>query len=97
MSKNFKKIDLINIISRETGFSKNFSKKILNDLLDILRSNISNGDLNLKNFGTFRLLNKKERIGRNPKTKQKFLISARKSVSFYPSQKILKYLNDVYE
>ena len=97
MSKNFKKIDLINIISRETGFSKNFSKKILNDLLDILRSNICNGDLKLKNFGTFRLLNKKERIGRNPKTKQKFLISARKSVSFHPSQKISKYLNEVYE
>ena len=97
MSKNLRKIDLVNIISKETGFSKNFSKKILEDLLSILISNIMNGDLNIKNFGTFRLLNKKERIGRNPKTKQKYLISARRSVSFYPSQKISKYLNNFYE
>ena len=30
--------------------------------------------LNLKNIGTFKIINKKERIGRNPKTKEEFYI-----------------------
>ena len=42
----------------------------------------------LKNVGTFKLIHKKKRIGRNPKTKEEFLISSRKSVSFTVSKKI---------
>ena len=67
--KNFKKIDLIDYVSTNTGFSKNFSKKLVSDLLDALNKGISNGYLNLKNIGTFKIIKKKERIGRNPKTK----------------------------
>ena len=91
--KNFTKEDLINIISEKIGFSKNFSKKIIEDLFIILNFNIKNGEFNLKNFGTFKLLYKNERMGRNPKTKKKYIISSRKSVSFIPSKKITNYLN----
>ena len=45
MSKNFKKIDLINIISRETGFSKNFSKKIPSNKKNLLKLNNKKNDL----------------------------------------------------
>tara|TARA_X000000950_G_C13904126_1_gene656093 strand:+ start:3418 stop:3714 length:297 start_codon:yes stop_codon:yes gene_type:complete len=91
--KNFTKEDLINIISKKIGFSKNFSKKIIEDLFIILNFNIKKGELNLKNFGTFKLLYKNERMGRNPKTKKKYIISSRRSVSFIPSKKITNYLN----
>ena len=69
------------------------SKKIIDDLIKILIQNLKEDGLNLKNMGSFRLIHKKERIGRNPKTKEAFIISERKSVHFYPSQKILKKLN----
>ena len=95
--KNFNKQDLIHIISKKIGFSKNLSKKILKDFILILNLNISYGNLNLKNFGTFKLLNKKERIGRNPKTKKKHTITARKSVSFSPSKIISENLNKIYD
>tara|TARA_B100000886_G_scaffold236109_1_gene165316 strand:- start:8485 stop:8781 length:297 start_codon:yes stop_codon:yes gene_type:complete len=92
-----KKIDLINIISNKTGLSQNLSKKILSDLIEILNYNISNGHLSLKNIGTFKLLSKKERIGRNPKTKKEHLISARKVVKFIPSKYISEKLNKTNE
>ena len=92
-SNNLKKIDIVKNVSLKTGFSINLSKKIIDDLIKILIQNLKEDSLNLKNMGSFRLIHKKERIGRNPKTKEAFIISERKSVHFYPSQKILKKLN----
>ena len=92
-SNNLKKIDIVKNVSLKTGFSINLSKKIIDDLIKILIQNLKEDGRNLKNMGSFRLIHKKERIGRNPKTKEAFIISERKSVHFYPSQKILKKLN----
>tara|TARA_E500000178_G_scaffold346149_2_gene397301 strand:+ start:539 stop:832 length:294 start_codon:yes stop_codon:yes gene_type:complete len=90
---NLKKINIIKNLSSRTGFSESFSKKIVNDLILLIVHNIKLGSLNLKNFGTFHIVNKKERRGRNPKTKEIFLISSRKSVIFKPSKKIVNTLN----
>ncbi len=87
------KIDLIKILSNQKGFSKNLSKKLIKDLIDIMSQNIKEGNLNLKNFGSFILIHKNERLGRNPKTREKFIISSRNVVKFTPSVKIIKYLN----
>ena len=92
-TNSFTKIDIIKNLNREKGFSSNFSKKIVNDLIDVLINEIKTGQLNLKNLGSFKIKNKSERIGRNPKTKEKFLISARKSITFYPSKNILIEIN----
>ena len=93
--KNIKKIEIIRNLSSITGFSSNYSKKVINDLIEIILRNIKSGNLNLKNIGSFKLISKKERIGRNPKTKDRFVISARKSVSFTPSKKISNKFNEV--
>ncbi len=97
MSNNFKKIDFIKNLSNKTGFSSKFSSKLIEDLLQIINLNITKGKLNIKNIGTFKLLKKKERIGRNPKTKKEYIISSRKSISFIPSKKLSKNLNKFYE
>ena len=47
----------------------------------------------MKNIGTFKLLLKKERIGRNPKTKKEIIIKQRKSVSFTVSKNLSDLLN----
>ncbi len=86
-----KKIDLVKKLSTKLGFSENYSKKIIDDIISSIIINISMGDFNLKNFGTFKILKKKERIGRNPKTKEEYKISARKTVSFILSKKISKF------
>ena len=92
LNKKIKK-DLIKDITFKTGLSSNVSKKIFNDLVNILIQNIKKGSLVLKNIGSFKIIEKKERIGRNPKTKKEFVISARKTVSFTPSKKIIENLN----
>ncbi len=94
--KNFKKKDLIDILSSKSGFSLNLSKKIVNDLLNIININIQEGELILKNLGSFKILNKRQRVGRNPKTKKEYIISARKSIKFTPAKKISKNLNKLY-
>jgi len=92
LNKKIKK-DLIKDITLKTGLSSNVSKKIFNDLVNILILNIKKGSLVLKNVGSFKIVEKKKRIGRNPKTKEEFIISARKTVSFTPSKKIIENLN----
>ena len=92
-SYNITKIIFSKNISEKTGFPISFSKKIVDELLIIFAEMIKNNDLVLKNIGTFRLLKKNERIGRNPKTKEEFLISRRKSIKFIVSKNLSKVLN----
>ena len=93
LDNKIKKIDIIKKLSSKTGLSSNFSKKVLNDLISIININIKSGKLILKNVGTFRVVKKKQRIGRNPKTKEEFVISSRKSISFISSRIIIDTLN----
>ena len=97
MNYNLKKIDIIKDLSIKTGYSSNYSKKVVNELVDAIIQIIKKGNLNLKNIGSFKIISKKERIGRNPKTKKEYVISQRKSVSFKPSTSLLKELNKFYE
>ena len=94
MKNNIKKIDLVKSLSVEIGFSSKYSQKLLDDLIFVIKEQIKKEKVIIKNIGTFKLLNKKERIGRNPKTGKEFLINSRKVVSFIPSKKLNTYLND---
>ena len=91
---NFKKSEISKDFSQDIGYSSNYSIKLVNDLLDCMIENICNSDLKLKNFGSFKIINKSKRIGRNPKTKEEFIIQSRKSLKFTPSKKFLSLLND---
>ncbi len=92
-SNNITKNDFSKNMSNKTGFPMSLSKKLVNDLLIIFTEIIKNNDLVLKNIGTFKLSKKNERIGRNPKTKEEFLISERKSIRFIVSKNLSKVLN----
>jgi len=91
---SFKKIDLSKNISKKLGVSVLLSKKLTEDLIEILSDKIKDNDLNLKNLGSFKIINKKERLGRNPKTKEEFLIKSRKSISFIASKNLLANINN---
>ena len=90
---NITKIDIAKELSKKTGYSLELSKILINSLLIVLISSIKKNKLNLKNIGTFRLINKSERIGRNPITKENFVITSRKSISFITSKKLLSVVN----
>ena len=91
---SFKKIDLSKNISEKIGVSVSLSKKLTEDLLEILSNKIKDNELNLKNVGSFRIIDKKDRIGRNPKTKEEFIIRSRKSISFTASKNLIANMNN---
>tara|TARA_Y100000780_G_scaffold175173_1_gene160376 strand:+ start:162 stop:461 length:300 start_codon:yes stop_codon:yes gene_type:complete len=92
--KNLTRKDLSKKIYKNLGFSKNISSKIVDDFFETIISEIikSNG-IKISSFGTFSVLYKKERIGRNPKTKIEAKIFPRKIVKFKPSLLLKQKLN----
>ena len=91
--KNLKKKDISLEISEKLGFSVLYSSKIVEDLIDSFKIQIINGNLYLKNLGSFTLKEKKERIGRNPRSNETFIIKKRKVIIFKPSKNLLKLIN----
>tara|TARA_B100000427_G_C15322345_1_gene513134 strand:+ start:99 stop:395 length:297 start_codon:yes stop_codon:yes gene_type:complete len=86
LKKNFTRKELFNKIYQKVGFSKNISSKIIDDFFKIINSElIKSNKIKITSFGTFEVKNKKERIGRNPKTKIEAKITSRKIVKFKPS------------
>ena len=90
---NLTKEDICIFLSRKKGYSVLYSKKIINNLMEILIDEIKENSFNLKNIGTFKILNKKERIGRNPRTKEIYKIKARKTLAFKPSTNLSRKIN----
>ena len=92
--KNFTRKDLSNNVHQNLGFSKNISSLIIDDFFESLVSElIKFNKIKISSFGTFEVADKKERIGRNPKTKVEAKIVARKVVKFKPSNTIKEQLN----
>ena len=82
----------------QIGFSKKISEDLLEDILDIIVKNLKKyKKLKISNFGTFSVKSKKSRMGRNPKTKEKKIISERKVILFKPSKELKKIINNKYE
>ena len=96
MRINLTKKDLVNSIYMQIGFSKQISENLIDEFLsNIISSLISEGTIKISNFGTFSIRKKKERIGRNPKTKEEKIISSRNVVLFKPSKDFKKLKNQI--
>ena len=93
MKNNLTKNDMAVSISNEFGFSISYSKKIVEDFIDTLIEKIKENNLNIQNLGVFKIRKKKERVGRNPKTNESFIIKERFSLSFSASKNLLLSLN----
>lgn len=91
---NFKKENIIEELSLKTGFSVNYSKTLINDLIECIINQITNSKLNIKNFGNFKIVKKNGRVGRNPRTNKIYSISARNSLKFTSSKNLKDYLNN---
>ena len=94
MRINLTKKDLVNLVYMQLGFSKQISENLIDDFLATIMTNIkSEKKLKLSKFGTFSIRQKKSRIGRNPKTKEKKVISSREVVLFKPSKEFKQFIN----
>lgn len=95
MVKNITKNDIVEYINEKSGISKKDSKNILEALFNQICFELINGnDVKLSSFGNFILSERKERIGRNPKTMEEFKIEKIKQVKFKASNKIKEKINE---
>ena len=80
----------------QIGFSKKISESLLEDILNTIVDNLKiNKKLKISKFGTFSIRSKKKRIGRNPLTKEKKVISDRNVVLFKPSKEFKDLVNSI--
>ena len=90
---NLTKKNISKIIFLKIGLSSKKVDLIVDDFIQILKYLIKNKEINIKNFGTFKIIYKNERVGRNPKNKKNYVIKARKSLSFRISKKLNNQIN----
>ena len=94
MRINLTKKDLVNLIYMQIGFSKQVSENLIEEFFSLIINNlIEKEKVKFSKFGTFYIRFKKERIGRNPKTKEIKKISERKVVLFKASNEFKELLN----
>ena len=99
MRVNLTKKELINSVYMQVGFSKKISMNLIEEFLSLIIINLKNEKkIKISKFGTFTIRKKNSRIGRNPKTKEKKMISSRDVVLFKPSKEFKEFINsDMYE
>jgi len=96
MSKTITRLDLVNHLNEKLGLNKVESKELVEAFFnEIKKSLINNEEVKISGFGNFKILNKKERPGRNPKTGEPAIISARRVVTFKAGQKLRKKMSNI--
>lgn len=76
------------------GFSKKESAEIVEGVFDAMKEVLAEGEkIKISGFGNFVVRSKKERMGRNPQTGEPIAITARRVLTFKPSQVLKGVLN----
>jgi len=92
--KNITRDDIAEFINIEFGLAKKDCRDLVNIFINEIISGLKiNNFVKIHNFGTFKVKSKKERIGRNPKTKEIVMIKSRNVISFTPSKNFVKLIN----
>jgi integration host factor subunit alpha len=89
------KAEIIDCVYEQVGgFSKKESAEVVEAVFDTMKETLSRGDrVKISGFGNFVVREKKQRIGRNPQTGEPIPISARRVLTFKPSQVLKNILN----
>ena len=97
MRKNFTRNKLAERINVKLGYSKEEAKEFIEIFLNFIKININEKEnIKISKLASFRVISKKERIGRNPKTGQDAIISERKVVSCKFSKNFKNKINNDY-
>ena len=84
------KTELVAAMATKSGLSKKDVEKALKAFEEVVTEELqAGGKVQLTGFGTFEVIERKERIGRNPKTNEEMPIPASKSPKF-KAGKLLK-------
>ena len=89
------KSDVVEKVYEKIGFSKKEASEFVEMVFGTLKDKLIKGEkVKISGFGKFEVREKKSRIGRNPRTGDQITISARRVLSFSPSQVLKAMLNN---
>ena len=92
---NISRDEIAEAMKNEFGFNRKLCLDMVNDIIDVIIEGLKIDEkVKIHNFGTFKMNNKRSRVGRNPKTKEEYNISSRNVITFKASKILLKYIND---
>lgn len=81
------KADIVERVYKEAGFSKKEASDIVDMIFTVIKDTLSKGEkVKISGFGNFSIRDKATRVGRNPQTGDAMNISARRVLTFKPSQ-----------
>jgi DNA-binding protein HU-beta len=81
------KLELVNVVAAKTGQTKRACEEMLDVVLQTIKDTVSDGDkVTLVGFGTFAMMQRSARRGRNPRTGNAINIPARKVPRFVPGK-----------
>lgn len=88
------KADIVERVYQKIGFSKKESSDLVEQVFNHIKTTLEKGEkVKISGFGNFIIREKHERIGRNPQTGDQIKISARRVLTFRPSQVLKAMLN----
>ena len=94
MKRSLIRADIAEAIYRQVGLSRNESSDMVGTIIEQISDTLDAGEqVKITSFGSFHVRNKKERVGRNPKTGQEVPITPRRVLSFRPSHILRKKVN----
>ncbi len=87
---------LIQVISQKKRVHPNDVRNVIQSFLDVMTEFLSHGDrLEFRDFGVFEIVERRQKIGRNPKNAGvPIVIPARPAVKFTPGKKMKKLIED---
>ena len=92
---NLTKKNITNSLNKQIGISHSLINVFIDNTFDLIKETLYKKKIvKLKNFGVFKILKKKKRIGRNPKSRDEFDINERYVVSFKASKNLKKIINN---
>lgn len=84
------KSSIVERVHGEMGFSKKEASELVDLVFNVIKDTLAKGEkVKISGFGNFTIRDKSSRLGRNPQTGESMKISARRVLTFKPSQ-ILK-------
>ena len=89
MDGSITKKDIVKKISERTGIQQTVVAKVVQMTLDSIIDVISNeGNIELRNFGVFTVVQRAPRTARNPRTGEKVHVPPKRAVKFYPGKEL---------
>ena len=92
------KADIVEALYEKIGFSKKEAADLVELVFDTIKTTLSQGQkIKISGFGNFVVREKRSRVGRNPQTGESIEISARRVLTFRPSQVLRAQVNSSLE